>query len=174
RQAGFLEGQGLRLQAAPHGFGAQAAAQPVVLDDRELEHVALEEVEGAGFGPGEPPHLGQHAVEEGREIGLLGQSEPDPHQLLVGPGQILYRGHWSARIVCERRATRRPSEDLPSATVCWPPTGGLGAGAFVGDSGPPRPRSDQGAAAGWRAPTWAAPSPRSARDGPRRRRWWCR
>src|SRR5574341_714088 len=108
RQADLPQMQRLLLKAAPHLRLTELARQEVVLHDGELEQLTLTQEEGAGLGTCETPGLGEDPLEQGPEVSLTGQGDPDLDQLPERLGQV------------EGRRLRLSQHALPARTHPWP------------------------------------------------------
>jgi hypothetical protein len=69
------------LEAAAHLFLTELARELVVLDDREAKLVRFAQEQRPSLGAREPAGLGEDALEEGSQVLLAGQSDPDLDEL---------------------------------------------------------------------------------------------
>lgn len=80
-EARLAEGEGLGLQAALHLPLSDPADQGVILDDGESELIAFSKEQGARVGARKAPGLQEDSLQEGREVSLTGERNPDLNQL---------------------------------------------------------------------------------------------
>ena len=80
-EARLAEGERLGLQAAFHLPLPDPVDQGVILDDGESELISLAKEQGARVGARKAPGLQEDSLEEGREVSLTCEGNPDLNQL---------------------------------------------------------------------------------------------
>ncbi len=91
REAELPETERVGLEAAAHLFETELARELVVLDDREAKLVPFAQEQRPGLGSREPAGLGEDALEEGSQVLLTGQSDPDLNELSERLGHVQRR-----------------------------------------------------------------------------------
>src|SRR5580765_6645604 len=74
--------QGLGLEPLLHRDRTELLLEEVVLHDREAEVIAFPDEHGAGLGPCKPACRVENSLEQGIQVVLCGEGEPDIEELL--------------------------------------------------------------------------------------------